>query len=371
MASYSATSGGVVDLDYAVAEVWGVTLTSNCTITLSGAINGTASPITAILMQDATGGRTVTWPGSVVWEGGSPPVINSNANESTVVTVFTVDGGTSWIGFVDQRENLPHTANTYLRRNAANDGFEAKTPQNVADELNPLLTGRRNAIINGNFSVNQRAVSGTVSLSAGEYGHDRWKAGASGCTYTFSTAANVTEITITAGSLVQVIEGANLFSGDYVLWWSGTAQGRIDGGTYGGSGVSDSVTGGANLEVEFNTGTLSLVQFERGVVATVFEHRIIGEELALCQRYYGTKTGQRIVGLTYGTGSDGIATPVAFPVTMRTGPTVTLTSTSDGGSNAALNVLNITTNSFSGSVTTTDGTNNVFMVFAYTADAEL
>lgn len=101
MASYSATSGGAVTLDYATAEVWGVTLTSDCTITLAGAINGTASPITAILMQDATGGRTVTWPASVVWEGGVAPVINSSANESTVVSVFTVDGGASWVGFTD------------------------------------------------------------------------------------------------------------------------------------------------------------------------------------------------------------------------------------------------------------------------------
>ncbi len=35
----------------------------------------------------------------------------------------------------------------------------------------------KNKIINGNFDINQRAVSGTVSLSAGVYGHDRWKDG--------------------------------------------------------------------------------------------------------------------------------------------------------------------------------------------------
>ena len=49
----------------------------------------------------------------------------------------------------------------------------------------------KNKIINGNFDINQRAVSGTVSLAAGEYGHDRFKGGAGGATYTFATSANV------------------------------------------------------------------------------------------------------------------------------------------------------------------------------------
>src|SRR5690606_30252951 len=72
---------------------------------------------------------------------------------------------------------LPTTANAYFR----NDGEGARTavtPQEVANEINPLLAGRKNVLINGCFRVNQRAVAGTVSLAAGEYGHDRWKAGA-------------------------------------------------------------------------------------------------------------------------------------------------------------------------------------------------
>ena len=96
--------------------------------------------------------------------------------------------------------------------------------------LKGQLAGTRNKIINGNFGVNQRAVSGTVVLTAGQYGHDRFKAGASGCIYTFATSANVTTLTISAGSLVQVIEDVNLFSGSVVLSWAGTAQGKIGGG---------------------------------------------------------------------------------------------------------------------------------------------
>lgn len=184
------------------------------------------------------------------------------------------------------------------------------------------LSGMRNAVINGNFAINQQGVSGTVTLSAGAYGHDRFKAGAGGCTYTFATSQNVTTLTITAGTLIQVIEGANLLTDTYTLTFTGTAQGKIGAGSFGASGITGSVTGGTNLNVEFNTGTVSLVQLERGTVATPFEFRSIGQELGLCQRYY--------YKLTSSVGVGGVAIPgeviiycqfIVFPSEMRATPT--------------------------------------------------
>lgn len=72
--------------------------------------------------------------------------------------------------------------------------------------------GMKNRIIDGGFIINQRGYTSGTSLSAGSYGHDRWKAGSGGGTYTFtqgSLGVNTT-VTITAGTLVQVIEGCNL-----------------------------------------------------------------------------------------------------------------------------------------------------------------
>jgi len=192
---------------------------------------------------------------------------------------------------------------------------------NVQDSGGSSLLGRRNAIINGNFGVNQRGVSGTVSLSAGEYGHDRWKAGASGATYTFATSGGVTTLDISAGSLIQVVEDVNLVTDTYVLSFEGTAQGKIGGGSFDDSGVTGAVTGGSNLNIEFNTGTVSKVQLEVGNKPTPFEHRSIGEELALCQRYY-VSLGSGAITHVHDSSSVGVLGPL--PVEMRASPTQTL-----------------------------------------------
>lgn len=212
----------------------------------------------------------------------------------------------------------------------------------VISTVNSAAIGVKNQIINGNFAVNQRAVSGTVTLAAGIYGHDRWKAGASGCTYTFATSANVTTLTITAGSLIQVVEGINLFTDTYTLSWTGTATGKIGAGSFSGAGVTGSITGGTNTNIEFSTGTLSLVQLEVGAVVTGWERRSFSQELALCQRYYYKTFQQSVAPATNagvagalqfvqaaGASADCAVGSIKFPVTMRSTPsTITIYNTS-------------------------------------------
>jgi hypothetical protein len=181
--------------------------------------------------------------------------------------------------------------------------------------------GTRNRIINGNFAINQRAVSGSVILAAGAYGHDRWKAGAAGCTYTFSTSGLDTTITISAGSLIQVIEGASIEGGTYTMSWTGTAQGKINGGAYSATGVqATGVTAGANVSVEFNVGSISKVQVECNGTASQFERRSITYEEMLCKRYFQLIYG----GARFLPTAPGQATSVNvnFPVLMRATPTV-------------------------------------------------
>ena len=176
-----------------------------------------------------------------------------------------------------------------------------------------------NLIINGGFAINQRAVSGTVTLASGAYGHDRWKGGASGGRYTFATSENVTTLTIAAGkSIIQVVEGLNLKSGTVCLSWTGTAQGKIGAGSYSASGVTGTATGGTNLNIEFNTGTLSKVQLNYGAVALPFVPRSYADELRLCQRYFVPSVGSLCAGYVT---NDLVMINIQTPVRMRVTPT--------------------------------------------------
>jgi hypothetical protein len=69
---------------------------------------------------------------------------------------------------------------------------------------------------------------------------------------------------------------------------------------------------------------LTGVQLEQGSVATPFERRPIGTELALCQRYYHRQTGT--VWLARYATSGFSVTSVPLPVTLRTNPSVTHTN---------------------------------------------
>ncbi len=66
------------------------------------------------------------------------------------------------------------------------------------------------------------------------------------------------------------------------------------------------------------------IQMEVGSVATPFEHRSFGEELALCQRYYYrrvTDTSSQYLCDAFTTSSTQIVGLVQFPVEMRAAPT--------------------------------------------------
>lgn len=191
-------------------------------------------------------------------------------------------------------------------------------------------------LINGDFRINQRVKSGTVTLTAGQYGHDRWKAGASGCTYTFALNSGVTIITITAGSLIQVVEGNDLQAGTYVLSWGGTSTGKIGTGSYSASGTTASVTGGTNLSIEFSTGTLYNAKLEKGTIITPFIPRTFLEELLLCMRYYeksfaygiapyhsGYLEGFSLAGIGVNNTATQVTCGIPFKVEKRVSPTIT------------------------------------------------
>lgn len=185
--------------------------------------------------------------------------------------------------------------------------------------------GFKNLLINSLFNINQRAVSGTVVLPALAYGHDRWKAGTGGCTYTFSASAGVTTITIISGTLRQFIEGDSVRAGSHTLSWQGTAQGNINGGSAGASPITATLAGGVQSYVEFGIGTLRLPQLEFGTAPTPNEYRPYGVEFTLCQRYYRVES-QSYFGLMPSANATSRQLNICFSYPMRVAPTVTPTT---------------------------------------------
>lgn len=179
---------------------------------------------------------------------------------------------------------------------------------------------------NGGFAINQRTYVSGTALAAGIYAHDRWKAGAGGCTYTFTQSGNpATTVTITAGTLQQVVEGAAILGGTYTLSWTGTAQGRVGSGSYAVSPVTASgITASANTTIEFNAGTLARVKFEGGSTATPWEATPPQQDTANCQRFFCICNFG--YGITANAGSQSILYTQALPVKMRAAPTIVVLS---------------------------------------------
>ena len=120
-----------------------------------------------------------------------------------------------------------------------------------------------------------------------------------------------------------------------------------------GSGIkgfflSFRTTDGTSLDAPSSSASIYItgVQLELGKVATPFEHRSYGEELALCQRYYfkeGYRQYQR-----YGTGfaysTTGAAIVVHLPTAMRATPAISTSGASTLGLNYGADTVNALSN---------------------------
>lgn len=150
-------------------------------------------------------------------------------------------------------------------------------------------------------------------------------------TYTISSADTWERKTITisgdqtgtwatgTGRSLQIVWGLGVgstFSGSAGAW----ASGDINSAT----GATTGVLGTLNA-----TWYLTGVQLEVGTVATPFEHRSVGQEMALCQRYYQTINPKvnAIFAAGYQNNSERISQTHRLGVEMRIDPTCTVHGT--------------------------------------------
>jgi len=92
------SGSGTRAINLTAGNVVSATLSGNTTFTFTGATAGTACSFGLYLTQDATGSRTVTWPVSVRWAGGTAPTISTAANAVDILVFESINGGTTWYG---------------------------------------------------------------------------------------------------------------------------------------------------------------------------------------------------------------------------------------------------------------------------------
>ena len=117
--------------------------------------------------------------------------------------------------------------------------------------------------------------------------------------------------------------GSNFTSADSTSWGNYSAAGFAYGQAVNLMSSTD------------NYWQITGVQLEVGSVATDFEHRSFGQELALCQRYYYKNSGAGIILFNeYNETTSNNWATVFLPVTMRSAPTATTTALQGGTVNS-------------------------------------
>ena len=248
--------------------------------------------------------------------------------------------------------------------------LRAETPQ---EQFQLIGAGRRNIILNGDFSISQRGDFTSASgVSNAVYYLDRWRvhSGVAGTLQDTGYKVKVVATSTASGVLAisQSIEDKNIHphKGKVVTVsckvTSNSSNARIviyadnwmalgsQNDVHSGGGNEETLTatftvpsdlsGYLQVRVGFENAAsngnpsmsandyfeVSDVQLELGKVATPFEHRSYGEELELCKRYYyARKSGPN----NHTRFCDGYARytnrfngTVFFPVTMRSSPTL-------------------------------------------------
>lgn len=86
---------GTVNIDFTKGVVR-ARLIGNTTFAFTSVpASGTVAAVTLMVVQDGTGGRTVTWPAASDYPGGVVPPATTAANALDIWTLFTVNGGTA------------------------------------------------------------------------------------------------------------------------------------------------------------------------------------------------------------------------------------------------------------------------------------
>ena len=256
----------------------------------------------------------------------------------------------------------------------------SQTTAQLVSEINGgSISGTRNRIINGAMAADQRNAGASQTFTAAAalaYSVDRWYGYSTGANvtgqriqgatvgqfyYRFTGAASVTaigfgqrieqlnsaELASTTATLSVDLANSLLTSVTWTAFYANTAdtfgtlasptRTQIATGTFTvtstvtrcSTNISVPAAATTGIEIVFTVGaqtsgtwTIGNVQLEPGTVATPFERRSYGQELALCQRYYHETSQPNDFYGRAGTVATTTYHPIIheFPVIMRIAP---------------------------------------------------
>lgn len=241
------------------------------------------------------------------------------------------------------------------------------------------IAGSRNRIIGGSMAIDQRNAGASQTFTAAAalaYSVDRWYGYCTGANvtgqrvqgatvgqfrYQFTGAASVTAIGF--GHRIEQLNSADLASTTATLsvdlansllttvtwtaYYATTAdtfgtlasftRTQIATGTFTvtstvtrySTNISVPAAATTGIEIVFTVGaqtsgnwTVGNVQLEPGTIATPFERRSYGQELALCQRYYELQQFGAMYGYTISNDTQYRSWTASFAVTKRAAPSI-------------------------------------------------
>lgn len=269
-----------------------------------------------------------------------------------------------------------------LKKKTGLFGEQVMRTESATDFYN-LIGTNRNLVINGDFRVSQRGdYTSPTTTTSGNYYLDRWYQNGTGCTLTHNLNQTLPDGTVTntmkytyngttqlsfgqqiepnsfkhlLGKLITVSAwvktnmpnvGLRVYTGTQMIgtrhpgdgtWRKLTYTLTLPNNANNCYPLIDSYNGTWTDAVSGSYVEIAQVQLEEGSVATPFEVRPYGQELALCQRYYYE---DHIYMQAYQLSGQDYSIIIRHPVTMYKTPNITVGS--------ALISVNLTSTTLSG-----------------------
>ena len=370
------TSAGLLKQRNSANSAW-ITIGTLASTNL-GLLSLAGGTLTGALLADDSG--TVALP-AIAFDGDpNTGIFRAGADQFNIATngVERVEFGNTEVVFNDDGADVDFRVEGDTNANLFKIDAGLDEVQ-VANLNGGQLAGMRNRIINGDMDTDQRNAGAAQTFTAAAalaYSVDRWYGYCTGANvtgqqitgatagqfrYQFTGAASVTgigfgqrieqlnsaDLASTTATLTVDLANSLLTTVTWTAYYATTANAfgtlasptrtQIATGTFTVNSTVTrystqiSVPGAATTGVEIlftvqaqtsGTWTIGNVQLEPGTVATPFERRSYGQELALCQRYYESGYGY---WNSYQASSAGNHYYIGFRTTKRVAPTLSYT----------------------------------------------